>query len=96
MQLWFHKAIHYLPLDQIDLLFVENIGNLVCPSNYELDTHLNVILLSIPEREDKPENIFYFQTYFYVISLSAKTGEGLKRWIDFIEANINEYGQRLS
>jgi len=61
MQLWFHKAIYYLPLDQIDFLFVENIGNLVCPSNYELDTHLNVILLSIPEREDKPENIFYFQ-----------------------------------
>lgn len=45
---------------------MENIGDLVCPSNYELDTHLNVILLFVPEREDKPKNIFYFQNIRYV------------------------------
>ncbi|PMP68238.1 MAG: hydrogenase accessory protein HypB [Thermodesulfobacterium geofontis] len=50
-----HKAMHHLPLDKIDFLFVENIGNLVCPANYELGTHLNVTLLSVPEGEDKPE-----------------------------------------
>lgn len=50
-----HKAMHHLPLDEIDLLFIENIGNLVCPSNYELGTHLNVTLISVPEGEDKPE-----------------------------------------
>ncbi len=50
-----HKAMHHLPLDEIDILFVENIGNLVCPANYDLGTHLNVTLLSVPEGEDKPE-----------------------------------------
>lgn len=50
-----HKAMHKLPLDGLDLLFIENIGNLVYPANYELGTHLNVTLLSVPEGEDKPE-----------------------------------------
>lgn len=50
-----HKAMHKLPLDEINILFVENIGNLVCPANYDLGTHLNVTLLSVPEGEDKPE-----------------------------------------
>ena len=50
-----HKALHHLPLKDIDLLFIENVGNLVCPANYDLGTHLNITLLSIPEGDDKPE-----------------------------------------
>jgi len=43
-----------LPLDQIDVLFIENVGNLVCPSEFKLGEHLRIVLLSVPEGDDKP------------------------------------------
>lgn len=49
-----HDALHDLPLDGIDILFVENVGNLVCPASFDLGVHLNVTLLSVPEGDDKP------------------------------------------
>ena len=49
-----HKALHELDLDDIDILFIENVGNLVCPASFDLGQHSNVILLSIPEGDDKP------------------------------------------
>jgi len=47
-------ALPQLPLDQVDLLIVENVGNLVCPAEFELGTHLKVLIASIPEGADKP------------------------------------------
>jgi hydrogenase nickel incorporation protein HypB len=47
-------AIVCLPLREIDLLFVENIGNLVCPAAWQLGTHLSVLIASTPEGDDKP------------------------------------------
>ena len=41
-------------LAELDFLFVENVGNLVCPSSYDLGEHLRVVLLSVTEGEDKP------------------------------------------
>jgi len=49
-----HKALHDLPLAGIDLLFIENVGNLVCPAGFDLGQHLNVTLLSVTEGDDKP------------------------------------------
>jgi len=49
-----HKALHHLPLDGLDLLVVENVGNLVCPAVYDLGQHANVVALSVTEGEDKP------------------------------------------
>lgn len=48
-----HKALHELPLKDVDLLFVENVGNLVCPGLYDLGCHLNGVLLSVTEGDDK-------------------------------------------
>lgn len=48
------QALSQLPLDSIDLLLVENVGNLVCPANFQLGTHLNVLIASVPEGDDKP------------------------------------------
>lgn len=48
-----HKALHHLPLDPIDVCFIENVGNLVCPASYDVGSHLNIVLVSIPEGEDK-------------------------------------------
>jgi len=50
-----HDALHDLPLEGIDVLFIENVGNLVCPASFDLGVHRNVTLLSVPEGDDKPE-----------------------------------------
>jgi hydrogenase nickel incorporation protein HypB len=47
-------ALGQLPLESLDLLIVENVGNLVCPANFQLGTHLNVLIASVPEGDDKP------------------------------------------
>lgn len=47
-------ALPQLPLGQIALLLVENVGNLVCPANFRLGTHRNVVVASAPEGHDKP------------------------------------------
>lgn len=53
--LMIHDALEQLPLKDIDLLFVENVGNLVCPADFDIGTHANVVLLSVTEGDDKPE-----------------------------------------
>ncbi|MGH2305761.1 hydrogenase nickel incorporation protein HypB [Campylobacter taeniopygiae] len=50
-----HDALHYLAINDVDLLFIENVGNLVCPASYDLGEHLNVVLLSVTEGSDKPQ-----------------------------------------
>ncbi|MDU9050372.1 MAG: hydrogenase nickel incorporation protein HypB [Candidatus Electrothrix sp. Rat3] len=47
-------ALSQLPLDDLDLVVVENVGNLICPANFRLGTHLNLVIASIPEGDDKP------------------------------------------
>ncbi|MEY6433655.1 hydrogenase nickel incorporation protein HypB [Thioalkalicoccus limnaeus] len=49
-----HRALHELDLDGLDLLFIENVGNLVCPASFDLGHHRNVALISVPEGDDKP------------------------------------------
>ncbi len=49
-----HDALHQLDLDTLDILFIENVGNLVCPASFDLGHHRNVTLLSVTEGEDKP------------------------------------------
>jgi hydrogenase nickel incorporation protein HypB len=48
------EALPRVCLDGLDVLFIENVGNLVCPSSYELGEHLRVVLMSTTEGEDKP------------------------------------------
>jgi len=47
-------ALKALPLDEIDLLLIENVGNLVCPAGLALGEHANVVIASVPEGDDKP------------------------------------------
>ena len=49
-----HDALHQMDLDSIDILFIENVGNLVCPASFDLGQHRNVTLLSVTEGDDKP------------------------------------------
>jgi hydrogenase nickel incorporation protein HypB len=47
-------ALPALPLKDLNLVVVENVGNLVCPANFQIGTHINVLIASIPEGDDKP------------------------------------------
>lgn len=49
-----HDALHTMPLDEVDILFIENVGNLVCPASFDLGQHHNVTLLAVTEGDDKP------------------------------------------
>ena len=49
------KALQHIDLRQTNLLFIENVGNLVCPASYALGEHINVVLLSVTEGSDKPQ-----------------------------------------
>ncbi len=49
-----HNALHHMAIDGLDLLFIENVGNLVCPASFDLGHHRNVVLLSVTEGDDKP------------------------------------------
>lgn len=49
-----HDALHKLQLATLDVLFIENVGNLVCPASFDLGHHYNVALLSVTEGDDKP------------------------------------------
>jgi hydrogenase nickel incorporation protein HypB len=48
------KALDTLDLAPIDLIFIENVGNIVCTADFDLGAHKNVVILSIPEGDDKP------------------------------------------
>lgn len=47
-------ALAELPLEDLDLIIVENVGNLICPAAFQLGTHANVLIASVPEGDDKP------------------------------------------
>jgi len=49
-----HDALHHLELEGIDIVFIENVGNLVCPASFDLGQHRNITLLSVTEGDDKP------------------------------------------
>ncbi|MCD6290702.1 MAG: hydrogenase nickel incorporation protein HypB, partial [Anaerolineae bacterium] len=48
------EALRRLALDDVDILFIENVGNLVCPTQFALGEHLRVLVASVPEGHDKP------------------------------------------
>ena len=47
-------GLQQLPLDTLDLVIVENVGNLICPAAWDLGTHINLLIASVPEGDDKP------------------------------------------
>jgi hydrogenase nickel incorporation protein HypB len=117
-------GIHRLKEDynpkELDLVFVENVGNLVCPAEFEVGEHAKVALLSITEGEDKPlkypimfqeadcllvtkldlapyleidlkrleNNVRSMNPSVKIIFLSAKTGEGLNDWFNWVKSQI--------
>ncbi len=100
-----HKALHHMDLDSMDVCFVENVGNLVCPASYDVGAHLNIVLVSVPEGEDKIEKypvifrkadlILFTKTdllpYFdYDIEKEKAMARKLKPNVDILELSIKD------
>ncbi len=100
-----HKGLHDMPLEALDVLFVENVGNLVCPASYDVGTHLNIVLVSVPEGEDKiakypvmfrqADLVLITKTdllpYFkYDIEAEKAQARKIKPNVDILEVNIND------
>ena len=114
-----HHALHELDLDGLALLFIENVGNLVCPASFALGTHRDVVLVSVTEGDDKPakypvmfrnadlvlvtkvdllgvlddfevanvaRQVRELGNPAPVVAISARTGEGLEMWLDWLRA----------
>jgi len=100
-----HKGLHHLPLNELDVCFIENVGNLVCPASYDVGAHLNIVLVSIPEGESKIEKypvmfrkadlILFTKTdllpYFeYDIEAEKAAARKLKPNVDILEVSIKD------
>ena len=109
-------------LNQLDFLFIENVGNLVCPSSYDLGEDLRLVLISVTEGEDKPlkyptifnsadvavitkmdlaaavefdsqtahKNIQAVRPSMQIFQLSAKSGEGMPDFLNFLAKRLQE------
>jgi len=88
-----HKGIHHMPLENLDICFVENVGNLVCPASYDIGTHLNVVLLSVPEGDDKPAK---YPVMFKSADLFLITKTDLKEHFDFSIERATCYARELN
>ncbi len=90
-----HSALHQLDLSAIDVLFIENVGNLVCPASFDLGHHLNVTLLSVTEGDDKPAK---YPVMFRAADLVLLTKSDLLEVLgdDFKVAVATEYVRALS
>ena len=75
-----HKGLHAMPLEEIDICFIENVGNLVCPASYDVGSHLNVVLVSVPEGDDKIEK---YPVMFRKADLILITKTDLLPYFDF-------------
>jgi hydrogenase nickel incorporation protein HypB len=100
-----HKALHHINSDNIDICFIENVGNLVCPASYDVGTHLNIVLVSIPEGEDKiakypvmfrqADLILFTKTdllphFDYDIEAEKAVARKLKPNVDILEIDIKK------
>lgn len=123
-----HRALHDFPYQQLDYLFIENVGNLVCPAVYDLGQSFNVVALSVTEGEDKPlkypvmfrkadlvlltkvdllpfldirveaieQALLQVMPQPELILMSSRTGEGLNRWLEWIEARRPAQASRVA
>lgn len=83
-----HKALHHIELERVDVCFVENVGNLVCPASYDVGAHLNIVLVSVPEGDDK---IAKYPVMFRKADLVLITKTDLLPYIEFdVEAEKKE------
>jgi hydrogenase nickel incorporation protein HypB len=117
------NALRDWDMNRLDFLFIENVGNLVCPSTYDLGENLRLVLMSVTEGEDKPlkyptifnsadvavitknelaaavefdwetarRSIESVRPGMRIFRLSAKTGEAMQTYLDFLVEQLKEH-----
>jgi len=86
-----HDALHNLDLAPLDVIFIENVGNLVCPASFDLGHHRNVTLLSVTEGDDKPAK---YSVMFRAADLMLVTKTDLLAVLDDFDARKAEHHLR--
>jgi hydrogenase nickel incorporation protein HypB len=79
------NALSGWDIGELDLLFIENVGNLVCPSSYDLGENLRLVLLSVTEGEDKP---LKYPTIFNSADVAVITKMDLAEAVEFDEESL--------
>ncbi|MBW2735527.1 MAG: hydrogenase nickel incorporation protein HypB [Deltaproteobacteria bacterium] len=74
------KNLHHFDLDQLDMLIIENVGNLVCPAEFDLGEHDKVMVLSVTEGHDKPKK---YPVMFHVVRAMVLNKIDLLPHVDF-------------
>jgi hydrogenase nickel incorporation protein HypB len=117
------NALQGWNVNELDFLFIENVGNLVCPSSYDLGENLRLVLMSVTEGEDKPlkyptifnsadvavitknelsqavefdwetarKSIESVRPGMQIFRLSAKTGEGMQDYLQFLAQQLEDH-----
>ena len=120
------QGLNALGTDDLDLAILENVGNLVCPAEFDTGASANVMILSVPEGHDKPlkyplmfeicdavlinkvDVLPYFdfdmelvEEYIHmrnpdavIFPVSARTGEGMDAWTDWLEDRVNDWTEK--
>ena len=116
------RALDALPLPDLDLVIIENVGNLVCPTEFDLGQGARIVILSVPEGHDKPlkypgifaqadavllnkvdaisffdfdedefvESVRRLNGHAPIFRMSAKTGEGVSEWAEWLAERVAE------
>ena len=82
---WWAKALEDWDLEELDFLFIENVGNLVCPSSYDLGENLRMVLMSVTEGEDKPRSEYRRRNFQYGPDIALITKADLAAAVEFDE-----------
>jgi hydrogenase nickel incorporation protein HypB len=117
------KGLDATDLDAFDILVIENVGNLVCPAEFDTGAIKNAMILSVPEGDDKPlkyplmftvcdalvvnridylelsdfdvdvmkERVLALNPKIKIFEVSAKTGEGVESWAEWLKKEIDEF-----
>ena len=117
------RALDAMNYDGLDLVFLENVGNLICPAEFDTGAGLKVMILSIPEGDDKPlkyplmfqesdalvltkvdalpyfdfdtdkrvERVKRLNPAIHIFPVSAKTGEGMDAFEDYLRAEVADW-----
>lgn len=120
------QGLEELGTEDVDLAVLENVGNLVCPAEFDTGAVKNVMILSVPEGDDKPlkyplmfkvshcllinkidaaayfdfdleacrERVLRLNPEMKIIPISAKTGEGMDEWYDWIREQIKSWKEK--
>jgi hydrogenase nickel incorporation protein HypB len=119
------SGVNEFGTEELDFVILENVGNLVCPAEFDTGASFSVMLLSVPEGDDKPlkyplmfskvdallinkidvkpyfdfnseavrERVTKLNPNIAIFEISARTGEGIKEWTDWLAAKIRDWNK---